>query len=96
MTLPCIVCDKELESALPEKFDDVDQPYAGTSFYAHGQYGSTIFDPMDGSFLKINICDDCLDKKAKQQAILIGFPKKPNRLWGGGPDYQYDLDRSLF
>lgn len=76
-TLSCIVCEKELESALPEKIQDVNQPYAGTTFFAYGQYGSTIFDPMDGSSLEINICDDCLDKKAKRGMIYFNYDRVP-------------------
>lgn len=70
--LPCIVCERTLGSALPERFDGANQPYAGTVFYAYGQYGSTIFDPMDETFLEVNICDDCLDKKARRGFILRG------------------------
>lgn len=58
-TLPCFVCLKPLESALPEDID-ANQPYAGTAFFTNGHYGSTAFDPFNDSFLEINICDACL------------------------------------
>lgn len=62
-TLPCFGCGQALSPALEEL--DHNQPYGATIFRAHGQYGSTVFDPMNwGSgvekFLEINICDTCL------------------------------------
>lgn len=67
MTLSCIRCDKQLDPALTE---DYNQPYAGTTFTTKGHYGSTFFDPMDGSSLEINICDACLEAaEAKGQII---------------------------
>lgn len=64
MTLPCIVCGKDLESALPADLEGgQNQPNDGTTFISHGQYGSTVWDPMDrggNEMLEINICDPCL------------------------------------
>lgn len=38
----------------------------GVSFHTHGNYGSEVFDPMNGTYLEIYVCDDCLlDKKEK-------------------------------
>lgn len=67
----CFKCDK----SLPEVFEDREnnQPYGGTSFVSHGHYGSTIFDPMDGSFLELQICDDCLAKG--KERILLGHTR---------------------
>lgn len=57
--LTCIVCDREFEPAANDPaFETV--PYEGTLFYATGHYGSTAFDPMDGSSLEIIVCDKCL------------------------------------
>lgn len=63
--LSCIVCKKELESALTgsEIYDR--QPAEALSFIAYGNYGSTVFDPMPISgrvvtFLTVNICDKCI------------------------------------
>lgn len=41
---------------------DVLQPMGGLHFLTYGHYGSTVFDPMDGSKLNIAVCDDCLTK----------------------------------
>jgi hypothetical protein len=59
--LNCIVCNKELESAVGE--DGNNQPYGATTFQSYGQFGSTIFDPMDGTYIEINVCDACLNEK---------------------------------
>ena len=62
--LPCIVCSKPLENVI----EDADnQANDGICFTSFGQYGSTAFDPMDGSALEINICDACI-----VQAALLG------------------------
>lgn len=61
-TLPCFCCNKKLTPALSE---EENQPYNGTKFFSYGHYGSTYFDPMDGSCLEINICDQCLREKEK-------------------------------
>lgn len=57
-SLPCIVCRKSLEDALPEPSHG-NQPYSGLEFLAGGHYGSTIFD-MEPGQLVVNICDDCV------------------------------------
>lgn len=67
---PCIICDKILEPALSLEDGRYNQPYAGTCFESSGHYGSTYFDPMDGSALSINICDECLLKLEAKQKLL--------------------------
>lgn len=71
--LPCIVCDRQIES-----MDDsyINSPYAATAFESHGHYGSTIFDPMNGSFLELNVCDPCLRRLAGEGKILLGQDRK--------------------
>ena len=65
--LPCIVCDKPLK---PIETDIMNIPDDSNVFRTYGQYGSTVFDPMDGTFLEINICDECVKKK--KDSILVG------------------------
>jgi hypothetical protein len=64
--LPCIACGRELKNV------DVDvegnQPYAATAFTTRGHYGSTAYDPMDGHYLEINVCDLCLVLHADRAA----------------------------
>jgi hypothetical protein len=63
--LPCFICEKKLEPAFPDGIADdaFNQPYAATAFTTHGHYGSTVFDPMDHSYLELTICDECLVKR---------------------------------
>lgn len=79
MTLPCIVCRTKLESVVPE-FDN-NQPYKGTTFMSHGQYGSTVWDPMDGSFIQINICDECLTAAATDRMVLVCDEYWTTKVW---------------
>ena len=54
----CVVCEKPLEN-----IDHVlNQPSGGIEFVTEGHYGTTVFDPMDGSKLAVNICDPCLTR----------------------------------
>ena len=67
-TLPCIVCRTELNPAL----DGLDnQPYAATAFNTRGHYGSTFWDPLDGTMIEINVCDPCLVAASQRNAINI-------------------------
>jgi hypothetical protein len=70
--LPCIACGKALEpvgSGSPNHADDANE------FSTHGQYGSTKFDPMDGSLLVVNICDECIVSasfKGRVYSVMAG------------------------
>ncbi|KAB8186889.1 hypothetical protein FH608_046210 [Nonomuraea phyllanthi] len=66
LTLPCLACGKPLTSALPGAC--INQPSGATTFTTTGHYGSTVFDPMDGSRLDVNVCDDCLT--ARRDRVL--------------------------
>lgn len=62
MKTNCIVCNTEVENldiAYPDNAVQV-HPIGGTVFRTYGHYGSTVFDPMDGSYLEIVVCDSCL------------------------------------
>jgi hypothetical protein len=61
-SLPCIICERPLKSAMP---GDYNHPSDGCAFTSYGHYGSTVFDPMDGTFLELNICDKCLTATAR-------------------------------
>lgn len=78
MTLPCFVCSRELEPAVtgisnpPEN-----QPYAGTTFYSPGQYGSTAWDPQTPMVsLELNVCDPCLIAGAGRAARVVRMRKE--------------------
>jgi hypothetical protein len=62
METNCIICETDVENwdiAYPENTKTV-HPIGGTAFRTYGHYGSTVFDPMDASFLEIVICCSCL------------------------------------
>ena len=62
MKTNCIVCDTEVENwdeAYPDNESQI-HPIGGTMFHTYGHYGSTVFDPMDGWYLLIVVCDECL------------------------------------
>jgi hypothetical protein len=74
---PCIVCG----AALTGLFPDINQPSGATAFQTTGHYGSTVFDPMDGSAIEINVCDSCLTAKATEGAVRHYTPK-PQQMGG--------------
>lgn len=70
-TPTCLVCLKELENFDPKG----NQPLGGLEFQTHGHYGSTVFDPMDGTKLAINVCDECLTARSRMGIVLKVKPK---------------------
>lgn len=98
ITLPCIVCGRELEPAFRRPAGQEDeipdwlqhnQPHGGTTFRSRGQYGSTVFDPMSSyRSLEINVCDPCMLEKAREGRIIHNYEvPRPSRfdvtLWDG-------------
>lgn len=73
--LACCFCSLVLEPAFPST------PYAealgATSFTSHGGYGSGLFDPshVDGRYLELNICDDCLSAAVARHAVNVCSPQ---------------------
>lgn len=84
---PCLLCGKALENT---DTTAENQPYGGTAFETHGHYGSTAFDPMNGSMLEINVCDPCLREAAEKSRVLwrreakalVGAPPWPSSIFG--------------
>lgn len=62
----CLKCNIDLEDV--QGGQPHIQPMGGLAFMTYGHYGSTIFDPMDGSWLEIAVCDNCLLDYFKQVA----------------------------
>lgn len=71
----CFKCGKQLENLAPTFDSEGYQPYEGTAFKTYGHYGSTAFDPMDGSSLEIVICDYCLETNMKHSKVPVVFEK---------------------
>lgn len=56
----CFKCLKKLEPVFPNKWN-YRQPSDGLTFSAAGNYGSTVYDPVNTApELVIWICDDCI------------------------------------
>ena len=65
MKTNCIICKREVDNwdeAYPENEERV-HPIDGTVFRTYGHYGSTVFDPMDASYLAVVFCDPCLKER---------------------------------
>ncbi|MEL6584025.1 MAG: hypothetical protein AAFQ36_09350 [Pseudomonadota bacterium] len=55
-SLTCICCGKKMKNIDPDGL----QPMKGLAFHSPGHYGSTFFDSMDGSYITVAVCDECL------------------------------------
>ena len=55
-------------------------PLNAVVFTTHGNYGSTVFDPMhpDGlETLEIHVCDDCLTRHATHRVLHVRRSPQP-------------------
>lgn len=65
----CLVCGIELEPTHPELCPT--QPNEGVMISTAGNYGSRVWDSMDGYVLAVVICDDCLVKAADMGRVQL-------------------------
>lgn len=63
----CVICDGKLSCWSQE--GEAIQPIGGLSFISYGSYGSTVFDPMDGTMITICVCDKCLMKDIDEKKV---------------------------
>jgi hypothetical protein len=84
LTLSCVVCLKELEGMDSKS----NHPLGGLEFVAVGHYGTTVFDPMDGSKLAINICDPCLRDAIKRSRVVGNYSRTANNKMAYSPSYR--------
>lgn len=91
--LPCVVCGKELRNVAPDI--TTNQPSEGLCFWTHGTYGSTVFDPFDGTYIEINICDECVVEAGEQGRVLSGRDKRPVNISRWGTCGWERVDRAL-
>lgn len=68
--LTCIICDYQPDTAFNGWPGDGNQPYKAIAFHTRGHYGSTFFDPLDGTMIEINVCGSCLQKAVDKKQIL--------------------------
>ena len=64
---PCIACGVQLDYAANHSSMQT-VPYKGTLFQSYGHYGSTVYDPMDGTVIQVVVCDACLTAHADRVA----------------------------
>lgn len=85
MSSPCLICGKALEVAV---FGEYGQPWGASVFTTPGHYGSTVFDPMDGTSLEIVVCDGCLTGRADRVTLLrprrVEHPPPVRERWSPG------------
>ena len=77
----CVVGCALCYAMLPNPYGSKNQPDGGTEFVTSGHYGSGAFDPMDGSALAINICDNCLTDLRKRRLVGI-YRNSGFKRWG--------------
>lgn len=82
-SLPCFRCGKEMRRVTDGGHEL--QPEHGLHFDTTGAYGTTAFDPMDGSSLNIIVCDECIVAGAREGRVMldqkyigIGFDPSPD------------------
>jgi hypothetical protein len=67
-TFPCLICGGRLLRDM-EEYEA--QPQDGVMCSTSGNYGSTVFDPMNGESILFNICDKCLVRAGEQGRLMI-------------------------
>ena len=79
--LPCVVCGCELRPIISTDVAD-NHPSGALSFQSEGQFGSVEYDPLDGSYIEINICSPCLRRLGqKNQVAIRKTPTAAFELW---------------
>lgn len=66
-TFPCIICGAPLERVMESASA---QPSDGIMCETYGNYGSTVWDSMDGEVLAFNICDPCIVRAGRQGRVM--------------------------
>lgn len=80
-SFPCLICGMALTRAFDEYEAQPDDAVMGT---ITGNYGSTVFDPFDGTALAFNVCDECLVKAGEQGRIFAYRAARPVEVDGMG------------
>ncbi len=66
MTKRCLICEREIQT-------DAISVCAATVWNSSGNYGSSVYDPIDGNtFLEAYVCDECLlQKKELIEEVVV-------------------------
>lgn len=73
--LTCVRCEKQMTNILAEgTIRPGHQPVYGLAFATTGHYGSTYFDPMDGTYLELSICDPCVEDAERKGHVFRSHP----------------------
>ena len=77
-TTRCFRCDKKMRIERDEDGHMCSMISSGLFFQAHGNYGSTVFDPPDAmnEFLELVICGECVTlNKNEIDHVRVDVPK---------------------
>lgn len=81
---PCVSCGRDLEPVFKSPSPDQEpyvQPSRAITLTSPGSYGSEVFDPVDESFVMLNICDGCLQRAlTAHSAVIYRSIPAPSRL----------------
>ena len=84
--LRCISCTSPLEHIMPASMGrdskNVNQASDGLEFTTPGAYGTSVFDPMDGTVLAITVCDSCIQALARRGLVAHVDTEGNYTLWG--------------
>jgi hypothetical protein len=73
LPLNCVRCNRAVESM---DDSDINSPSGALPFTTEGHSGSTIFDPLNGCYIEINICDECIRELGEMGQVLMGQGRK--------------------
>lgn len=92
---PCFICGKHFEHIGSEN-----QPSGGIEFTSYGHYGTTVFDPMDGTRAIINLCDRCLKEGMGRGDVIYSrvewdneFPKGHKTVYYTGSWFDRTIEK---
>jgi hypothetical protein len=72
----CLCCDKELEATSLSENEPPCMINDGVKCYTHGNYGSTVFDPVYGDYrLVFYICDLCISSR-KDKILHVQYKQQ--------------------
>lgn len=78
----CLCCGKALEPAERGSTDPLTPPSGATVFFSHGNFGSTLWDPVDDyQHLEVFVCDECLAGRTERAWHVTAGARRPNNTY---------------